>query len=84
MSKIDQKTVKKSEFLMAKLKNHSKSLKISQKSLKTDKNEWQNFTLRNDPLKVLAMGVDDGGQKWSKEGLIFKIPYAKLKNTKKQ
>jgi len=31
MSKIDQKTVKKSEFLMAKLKNHLKSLKISQK-----------------------------------------------------
>ena len=27
MSKIDQKTVKKSEFLMAKLKNHSKSIK---------------------------------------------------------
>jgi len=26
------------------------------------------------------MGVDDGGQKWSKEGLIFKIPFTKLKN----
>jgi len=36
--------------------------------------------LRNDPPKVLAMGVDDGGQKWSKEGLIFKIPFQKLKN----
>jgi len=41
------------------------------------------FTLRNDPPKVLAMGVDDGGQKGSKEGLIFKIPFAKLKNKSK-
>jgi len=32
---------------------------------------------------VLAMGVDDGGQKWSKEGLIFKIPFQKLKNKSK-
>jgi len=39
--------------------------------------------LRIDPLKVLAMGVDDGGQKWSKEGLIFKIPFEKLKNKSK-
>jgi len=41
------------------------------------------FTLRIDPPKVLAMGVDDGGQKGSKEGLIFKIPFAKLKNKSK-
>jgi len=41
------------------------------------------LTLRNDPPKVLAMGVDDGGQKGSKEGLIFKIPFAKLKNKSK-
>jgi len=39
--------------------------------------------LRNDPPKVLAMGVDDGGQKGSKEGLIFKIPFEKLKNKSK-
>jgi len=39
--------------------------------------------LRNDPPKVLAMGVDDGGQKGSKEGLIFKIPFTKLKNKSK-
>jgi len=39
--------------------------------------------LRNDPPKVLAMGVDDGGQKGSKEGLIFKIPFSKLKNKSK-
>jgi len=31
---------------------------------------------------VLAMGVDDGGQKGSKEGLIFTIPFEKLKNAK--
>jgi len=48
------------------------------------KNSAQNFTLRNDPLKVLAMGVDDGGQKWSKEGLIFKIPFEKLKNSENE
>jgi len=29
------------------------------------------------------MGVDDGGQKGSKEGLIFKIPFTKLKNKSK-
>jgi len=27
--------------------------------------------------------VDDGGQKGSKEGLIFKIPFTKLKNKSK-
>jgi len=48
------------------------------KKLKKKKRHF--FTLRNDPPKVLAMGVDDGGQKGSKEGLIFKIPFAKLKN----
>jgi len=32
---------------------------------------------------VLAMGVDDGGQKGSKEGLIFKIPFTKFKNKSK-
>ena len=29
------------------------------------------------------MGVDDGGQKGSKEGLIFKIPFSKLENKSK-
>jgi len=47
---------------------------------KLRKKKSSNFTLRNDPPKVLAMGVDDGGQKGSKEGLIFKIPFQKLKN----
>jgi len=47
------------------------------------KKKRSKFTLRNDPPKVLAMGVDDGGQKWSKEGLIFKIPFTKLKNKSK-
>jgi len=28
------------------------------------------------------MGVDDGAKNRSKEGLIFKIPFTKLKNTK--
>jgi len=69
---------------MAKSKKWSKLSKNSQKSLKTDKNEWSNFTLRIDPLQVLAMGVDDGGQKWSKEGLIFKIPFTKLKNSENE
>jgi len=36
--------------------------------------------LRNDPPKVLAMGVDAGAKNRSKEGLIFKIPFSKLKN----
>jgi len=50
---------------------------------KLRKKKRSKFTLRNDPPKVLAMGVDDGGQKWSKEGLIFKIPFQKLKNKSK-
>jgi len=69
---------------MAKSKKWSNLSKNSQKWVKSDKNEWSNFTLRNDPLQVLAMGVDDGAKNRSKEGLIFKIPYAKLKNMKKQ
>jgi len=40
--------------------------------------------LRNDPPQVLAMGVDVGAKNRSKEGLIFKIPFTKLKNMKKQ
>jgi len=32
---------------------------------------------------VLAMGVDVGAKKGSKEGLIFTIPFAKLKNSEK-
>jgi len=54
------------------------------KTWKVPKKQWSNFTLRNDPLKVLAMGVDAGAKNRSKEGLIFKIPFAKLKNVKKQ
>jgi len=50
---------------------------------KIGKKKRSNFTLRNDPPKVLAMGVDDGGQKGSKEGLIFKIPFEKSKNKSK-
>jgi len=84
MSKIDQKTVKKSDFLMAKLKNRLKLSKNSQKWVKMSKNSDQNLPLRNDPPQVLAMGVDVGAKNRSKEGLIFKIPYAKLKNVKKQ
>jgi len=76
--------IKKSEFLMAKSKKWSKLSKNSQKTLKVDKNSSKISPLRNDPLQVLAMGVDDGGQNRSKEGLIFKIPYAKLKNVKKE
>ena len=84
MSKNDQKLIKKSRFLMANRKKWHKLSKNSQKSLKTDKNEWSNFTLRNDPPQVLAMGVDDGAKNRSKEGLIFKIPYAKLKNSENE
>jgi len=58
----------------------SKSSEKSDVFKKLGKKKRCFFTLRNDPPKVLAMGVDDGGQKWSKEGLIFKIPFAKLKN----
>jgi len=57
MSKNDQKLIKKSEFLMAKLKNHSKSTKNSEKSWKSDKNSDPNFTLRIEHHQVLAMGV---------------------------
>jgi len=69
---------------MAKSKKWPKLIKNHQKWVKVTKNEWSNFTLRNDPPQVLAMGVDVGAKNRSKEGLIFKIPYAKLKNVKKQ
>jgi len=36
--------------------------------------------LRIDHHQVLAMGVDDGGQNRSKEGLIFTLEFANLKN----
>jgi len=84
MSKNDQKSIKKSEFLMAKLKNHSKSTKNHSKWPKSDKNSDKNLPLRNDPHQVLAMGVDDGGQKWSKEGLIFTLEFWNLKNDKNE
>jgi len=48
------------------------------------KNSDQNLPLRNDPPKVLAMGVDVGAKNRSKEGLIFKIPFEKLKNSEKE
>jgi len=48
------------------------------------KNSDQNLPLRNDPPQVLAMGVDAGAKNRSKEGLIFKIPYAKLKNSENE
>jgi len=48
------------------------------------KNSDKISPLRIDPPQVLAMGVDVGAKNRSKEGLIFKIPYAKLKNVKKQ
>ena len=51
---------------------------------KLDKKKEVFFHIKKWPPKVLAMGVDDGGQKWSKEGLIFKIPFQKLKNKSKQ
>jgi len=60
---------------MAKSKNHSKSTKNHQKTVKIKKNSEKKSPLRNDPLQVLAMGVDDGGQKWSKEGLIFTLEF---------
>ena len=69
---------------MAKSKNHSKSTKNGQKTVKTSKNSEKKTPLRNDPLQVLAMGVDDGGQKWSKEGLIFTLEFEKLKNDKNE
>jgi len=50
---------------------------------KLEKKKRHFLPLRNDPPKVLAMGVDDGGQKGSKEGLIFKIPFQKFKNKSK-
>jgi len=79
MSKIDQKTVKKSEFLMAKSKNHLKSTKNHSKWPKSDKNSDKNSPLRNDPLQVLAMGVDVGAKNRSKEGLIFTLEFSNLK-----
>jgi len=81
---MSQKMIKKTRFLMAKLKNHSKSLKISQKTVKVSKNSGKKSPLRNDPLQVLAMGVDDGGQKWSKEGLIFTLEFSNLKNSENE
>jgi len=69
---------------MAKLKNHSKSLKISQKTVKSDKNSEKKSPLRIDHHQVLAMGVDDGGQKWSKEGLIFTLEFSNLKNSENE
>jgi len=39
------------------------------------KNSDKNLPLRIDHHQVLAMGVDDGGQKWSKEGLIFTLEF---------
>jgi len=69
---------------MAKLKNHSKLIKNDQKMSKVSKNSEKKSPLRNDPLQVLAMGVDDGGQKWSKEGLIFTLEFSNLKNDKNE
>jgi len=57
--------------------------KIDQKThiLKKLKKKKRHFLpLRNDPPKVLAMGVDAGAKNRSKEGLIFKIPFSKSKN----
>jgi len=76
--------IKKSEFLMANRKKWQKSLKNHSKWSKMSKNSDQNLPLRNDPPQVLAMGVDDGAKNRSKEGLIFKIPFEKLKNSEKQ
>jgi len=84
ITKIGQKMIKKSEFLMAKLKNRQKMTKNDQKWVKMSKNSDKISPLRNDPLQVLAMGVDDGGQKWSKEGLIFTLEFWNLKNDEKQ
>jgi len=69
---------------MANRKKWLKLSKISQKTVKTSKNSEKKTPLRNDPLQVLAMGVDDGGQKWSKEGLIFTLEFEKLKNDKNE
>jgi len=44
------------------------------------KNSDKISPLRIDHHQVLAMGVDAGGQKWSKEGLIFTLEFANLKN----
>jgi len=74
--------IKKSDFLMAKSKNQQKSLKNHLKWVKMTKNSDKISPLRNDPPQVLAMGVDVGAKNRSKEGLIFKIPFTKLKNTK--
>jgi len=60
---------------MANQKNWLKSSKNSEKSWKSDKNSDPKLPLRNDHHQVLAMGVDDGGQKWSKEGLIFTLEF---------
>ena len=44
------------------------------------KNSEKKSPLRIDHHQVLAMGVDDGGQNRSKEGLIFTLEFANLKN----
>jgi len=50
---------------------------------KSEKKKRYFLPLRNDPPKVLAMGVDAGAKNRSKEGLIFKIPFEKSKNKSK-
>ena len=50
---------------------------------KLEKKKRHFLPLRNDPPKVLAMGVGNRQEKGSKEGLIFKIPFEKLKNKSK-
>jgi len=65
---------------MAKSKNHSKLTKNGQKTVKMSKNSKKKTPLRNDPLQVLAMGVDVGAKNRSKEGLIFTLEFSNLKN----
>jgi len=69
---------------MAKLKNRPKLIKNDQKWVKVSKNSEKKSPLRNDPLQVLAMGVDVGAKNRSKEGLIFTLEFSNLKNDEKQ
>jgi len=59
------------------IKNHQKTVKMSKNSDKIS-------PLRNDHHQVLAIGVDAGAKKGSKEGLIFTLEFSNLKNAKKQ